>query len=84
METDAPRIIRQPVPLAEVRELARLRFGDMVKAAVDLGRGLIAVGGELHSDEGRCCSTTAGSRPTFGASIFIRTNPTTHGLNSIR
>src|SRR6185437_9082901 len=37
--------------LAEVRDLARRRFGDMVKASVDIARGVLAVGGELHSDE---------------------------------
>ena len=31
--------------------LAEAGFGDMVKACVDVGRGLIAIGGELHSDE---------------------------------
>jgi hypothetical protein len=34
-----------------VSERARLRFGDMVKAAVEVGRGVMAIGGELHSDE---------------------------------
>ena len=37
--------------LADVRELAQARFGDMVKASVDIGRGVMAIGGELHSDE---------------------------------
>ena len=37
--------------LADVRELAQARFGDMVKASVDVGRGVMAIGGELHSDE---------------------------------
>jgi len=39
------------MPLGEVSELAALRFGDMVKAAVDVGRRIMAIGGELHSDE---------------------------------
>ena len=37
--------------LADVKELAQARFGDMVKASVDIGRGVLAIGGELHSDE---------------------------------
>lgn len=37
--------------MAEVRALAELRFGDMVKASVDIGREVMAIGGELHSDE---------------------------------
>lgn len=51
MDTDDPRIIRIRIPLSQLAELAELRFGDMVKAAVDVGRGIMAVGGELHSDE---------------------------------
>jgi hypothetical protein len=49
-----------PVPLQIVRErihrsslaaLAEEQFGDMVKAVVDVARGVMAIGGELHSDE---------------------------------
>ena len=31
--------------------MAEARFGDMVKAVADVRRGLLAVSGELHSDE---------------------------------
>ena len=31
--------------------MAQARFGDMVKAVVDVDRGVMAVSGELHSDE---------------------------------
>jgi hypothetical protein len=31
--------------------MAQARFGDMVKAVVDVSRGVMAVSGELHSDE---------------------------------
>lgn len=44
-------MVREPIPIAEVRALAQLRFGDMVKASVDIARGVMAIGGELHSDE---------------------------------
>jgi hypothetical protein len=46
-----PRIIRSLVSRAELGELAHARFGDMVKAVVDVSRGIMAAGGELHSDE---------------------------------
>jgi hypothetical protein len=49
--SDQPRIVREAMTLADVRELAQARFGDMVKASVDIGRGVMAIGGELHSDE---------------------------------
>jgi hypothetical protein len=51
MTTRAPRIIREPISLGDVQELAHEHFGDMVKACVDIGRGVMAIGGELHSDE---------------------------------
>ena len=51
MDADHPRIICEPISFSEARELAARRFGDMVKASVDVGRGIMALGGELHSDE---------------------------------
>ena len=51
MNSDVPRIVRESLSLAEVRDIAQRRFGDMAKACVDIGRGIIAIGGELHSDE---------------------------------
>ena len=45
------RIVRQKLRRDELVEMARARFGDMVKAVVDISRGIMAVGGELHSDE---------------------------------
>ena len=35
---------------AELAELATPQFGDMVKAVVDVGRRVVAIGGELHAD----------------------------------
>ena len=46
-----PRIIRDPITRRVLQELASARFGDMVKAVVDIQRGIMAVSGELHSDE---------------------------------
>lgn len=51
MNADVPRIIRTPIPLSDVVAAAERRFGDMSKAAVDVGRGVMVLGGELHSDE---------------------------------
>lgn len=46
-----PAIIREPISVDEVSALAASGFGDLVKAAVDVGRGIMAIGGELHADE---------------------------------
>jgi len=40
MDSDAPQI-RESISLATVRELAQRGFGDMVKASVDIGRGVM-------------------------------------------
>lgn len=44
-------ILRQAVSRARLSTLARAQFGDMVKAVVDVDRRMMAIGGELHSDE---------------------------------
>lgn len=51
MTVDPPRVIREPIAIEEVREIAQRRFGDMAKACVDIQRRVMAIGGELHSDE---------------------------------
>ncbi|HVT40639.1 MAG TPA: DUF5674 family protein [Gemmatimonadaceae bacterium] len=45
------RIVRQSISRTELHALAEAGFGDMVKAVVDVGRGLMAIDAELHSDE---------------------------------
>jgi hypothetical protein len=45
------QIVSAPVTLEELRRLAGQQFGDFVKAVVDVGRGVMAIGGELHADE---------------------------------
>jgi hypothetical protein len=42
---------QDPVSMEELRRMAEERFGDMVKAVVDLGRGIIVLGAEMHADE---------------------------------
>lgn len=44
-------IIRTPTTRAHLAEVAETQFGDMVKAVVDIQRGLMAIGAELHADE---------------------------------
>lgn len=45
------KIIEQSITKQEFAELAKERFGDLIKAVVDVDRGIMAVGGELHVDE---------------------------------
>lgn len=45
------RIITEGITANDLREMAREGFGDMVKAVVDIERGHLALGAELHADE---------------------------------
>jgi hypothetical protein len=45
MTSEPPRIVREAISLADVQELAQRGFGEMVKASVDIGRGIMAIGG---------------------------------------
>ncbi len=45
------RVIQQPIPKAELEQIARAQFGDLVKAVVDVEQEVMAIGGELHADE---------------------------------
>lgn len=44
-------IVRTALARAAIADRAAAQFGDMVKAVVDVGRRVMAIGGELHSDE---------------------------------
>ncbi len=45
------QIVREKIPRSSVAAVAEELFGDMVKAVVDVARGVLAIGGELHADE---------------------------------
>lgn len=45
------RIIDKKISKTQLADIAKERFGDMVKAVVDVELGTMAVGGELHADE---------------------------------
>lgn len=44
-------LIKEPVALDYLKQVALKRFGDLVKAVVDLEQGLMAIGADLHADE---------------------------------
>ena len=51
MNASPVRHVRDRITRADLAALAELVFGDMVKAVVDVERGVMVVGAELHSDE---------------------------------
>jgi len=45
------KIIKDKISLAELKLLAKNLFGNLVKAVVDTEKEIMAIDGELHSDE---------------------------------
>lgn len=44
-------LVEKQITRSELAELAKERFGDLIKAVVDVERGIMTIGGELHADE---------------------------------
>ncbi len=45
------KIIKKPITFSELNKFAQQRFGNLVKAVVDVEKEIMAVDGELHADE---------------------------------
>lgn len=50
-ENNSINIINKKISLVELKKMAEERFGDMVKAVVDIELRIMAVGGGMHADE---------------------------------
>lgn len=44
------KIVKKPISKTELGQVAKEGFGDMAKAVVDIEKGIMAIGGELHMD----------------------------------
>lgn len=47
----AIQIVKESISRADLKDIAKNQFGDLVKAVVDVEKKIMAVGGELHADE---------------------------------
>jgi len=45
------KLIEKQINIKDLEEMAKAIFGDLVKAVVDIKKGIMAVNGELHADE---------------------------------
>lgn len=45
------QVVRTSITLQGLAAMAERMFGNLVKAVVDVERGIMAVGGEMHADE---------------------------------
>lgn len=66
------RVIKEPISLSELKAIAEERFGDLVKAVVDVKQEIMAIGGELHADEEVLLIDEHGSRreDVWGINIY--------------
>jgi Protein of unknown function (DUF5674) len=64
--------------------MAERQFGDMVKAVVDVDCGVMAVGGELASDEEPALVDDGSRQPSLWASTSLRPSTARGGSNSTR
>lgn len=69
------KIVRVKITRAELKTMAEGQFGELVKAVVDVGRNIMAIGGELHSD-GEALLLEDGSRQEALWGINIYPNKT--------
>lgn len=65
-------IIEEPMTRAELKKIAEKRFGDLVKAVVDVEQEIMAVGGEFHMDEQTALFEEKGSKQqnVWGVNIY--------------
>ncbi len=45
------KIVKDKISIKELKDIAAKSFGNLVKAVVDVEREIMAIDGELHSDE---------------------------------
>ena len=61
----------EPISLADVRALARGRFGDMVKGVVDMARGILLLDADLHADqEADLLADGSGQADLWGINLY--------------
>ena len=44
-------LVDRTIKLDELKKIAAERYGDLVKAVVNVEQGIMAIGGEMHADE---------------------------------
>lgn len=66
------KIVKDSINKKELIDIAKGQFGDLVKAVVDVGQGIMAVGGEMHADEEVILMEQEGSKRehTWGINLY--------------
>ncbi len=65
------KIIEKEITIAELKEMTQKMFGNLVKAVVDVEKGIMAVDGELHADLEALLSENGSKRASlWGINIY--------------
>jgi len=65
------KIIKDKISLDELKKIAQEIFGNMVKAVADVEKGIMAIGGEWHSDaEAKLIESGSKSQNLWGFNIY--------------
>lgn len=65
------KIIQEQISVEDLKDVAKNQFGSLVKAVVDIEKGIMAIGGELHADEEAVLSENGSVREsTWGINIY--------------
>ena len=66
------KIIKNPIRKRELLDIAKEKFGDLIKAVVDIEQEIMAIGGELHADEEVLLMEQCGSKReyTWGINLY--------------
>ncbi len=66
------KIIKDSISKKELWETSKEKFGNLVKAVIDIEQGIMAIGGELHADEEVLLTEQCGSKRenTWGINLY--------------
>ena len=74
-------IVRKPIALSDLQRRAAEGFGDLIKAVVDVERGIMAIGGELHADEEAILLEDGAKQPDlWGINLYPADYPSSNWL----
>lgn len=70
------QVVTSPIQLREIKTMAERGFGVMVKAVVDVERGVMVIDAELHADEEACLLAQGSSQEqVWGINLYPELSP---------
>lgn len=67
---------QEQISIDSLRQMAAGRFGDMVKAVVDVARGIMVIDADLHSDEeAELLATGSKQQDLWGINLYPELSP---------